>query len=105
MVGMYDLSKVFLLCVREMKEAGIPVQEGRVAEKEAGHIEGCLWLCNDPNCYGFAIVCAVLVATGHGLPATALIGVAIGLHPGSVPCLPQMPRAWGKMGEVCQDDG
>ena len=30
MVGMYDLSKVFLLCVREMKEAGIPVQEGRV---------------------------------------------------------------------------
>lgn len=52
MVGMYDLSKVFLLCVREMKEAGIPVQEGRVAEREAGHIEGCLWLCNDPNCYG-----------------------------------------------------
>ncbi len=30
-------------------------------------------------CYGFAVVCAVLVATGHGLPATALIGVAIGL--------------------------
>lgn len=56
MVGMYDLTKVFLLCVKEMKEAGIPVQEGRVAEREAGHIEGCLWLCNDPNCYGFAIV-------------------------------------------------
>ena len=30
-------------------------------------------------CYGFVAVCVVLFATGHGLPATIMIGIAVGL--------------------------
>lgn len=30
-------------------------------------------------CYGFAAVCIVLFATGHGLPAATLIGLAVGI--------------------------
>lgn len=30
-------------------------------------------------CYGFVAVCVVLFATGHGLPATIIIGVAVGV--------------------------
>ena len=30
-------------------------------------------------CYGFVVFCALLFATGHGLPATVLIGVAVGV--------------------------
>lgn len=30
-------------------------------------------------CYGFVVLCALLFATGHGLPATVLIGVAVGV--------------------------
>ena len=30
-------------------------------------------------CYGFVVACALLFVTGHGLPATALIGIVVGL--------------------------
>ncbi len=30
-------------------------------------------------CYGFVVACAVLFVTGHGLPAAALIGAAVGV--------------------------
>jgi V/A-type H+-transporting ATPase subunit I len=30
-------------------------------------------------CYGFVVFCALLFATGHGLPATIVIGIAVGV--------------------------
>ena len=39
---MYDMRKVFLECVREMREAGIPIQNGKVSEIRTGKIEGNL---------------------------------------------------------------
>jgi len=30
-------------------------------------------------CYGFAVLCVLLFATGHGMPATVLIGIAVGM--------------------------
>ena len=53
---MYDIRKVFLECVREMREAGIPVQNGKVSEIRAGNIEGYLGLCNDDGYHNFSII-------------------------------------------------
>lgn len=53
---MHDMRKVFLECVREMRETGIPVQNGKVSEVKAGNIEGYLELFNDDGCYDFSIV-------------------------------------------------
>lgn len=53
---MHDIRKVFLECVREMKRAGIPVQNGKVSEVKAGNIEGYLELFNDDGYYNFSIV-------------------------------------------------
>lgn len=30
-------------------------------------------------CYGFVVLCVLLFATGHGMPATVLIGIAVGV--------------------------
>ena len=53
---MYDMRKVFLECVREMREAGIPIQNGKVSEIRTGNIEGYLELFNDDGCHKFFIV-------------------------------------------------
>ena len=53
---MYDMRKVFLECVGEMRKVGIPVENGRVYERKAGNVEGYLGLCNDDGYYNFSIV-------------------------------------------------
>ena len=53
---MYDLKRVFLECIGEMRKAGIPVQNGKVFEIKEGNIEGFLGLYNDYGCYNFSII-------------------------------------------------
>ena len=53
---MHDMRKVFLECVREMREAGIPIQGNKIVEIVIEDLDDCLGMCCKDENGNFAII-------------------------------------------------